>query len=188
MTIRKSHLQIALAVLVVSLGYSFWVYLRPARSGQASTLDPGSLEAQIAQASQGGTFGGSGDAPRARPVSGVTSSQQAADPASIPAPPPVDLATPPTWARDPFLFGSETRAGTARVAAAASPDPVVKSILFSSNRRLAVVDGKIVGIGDAIGAGRVVDITREAVVITTPAGAQRRLTLRVQSAAAGIKR
>jgi hypothetical protein len=185
MTIQKSHLQIALAILVVSVIYNFWVYLRPTRSVQSSLRDQASLEAQIARAAMGATGNPTGT-PQTLPVSGPRSSS-ASYGGSIPAPPPVDTTTPPSWSRDPFLFGNETRGESARVAAVA-PDPIVRSILFSSNRRLAVVDGKILGIGDALGTSRVVDITRDAVVFRTASGEQLRVALHGQPASAGIRR
>jgi hypothetical protein len=185
MTIRKSHLQIALAVLVLSVAYNFWVYLRPARPVQAGAADPSALEAQISRATIG-----SMDTPAAalqnRPGMGAVSSDLPAI-GSIAPPPAIDLATPPSWKRDPFLFGNETRR-EAVPAAAAVPDPIVRSILFSANRRLAVVDGKIVGIGDALGTSRVVDITRDAVVFKTASGEQRRVGLHGQPPPAGIRR
>jgi hypothetical protein len=185
MTIQKSHLHIALAILALSVIYNFWIVLRPSRSLPSATQDQTSLEAQIARANMG-TADTLAGMPLARPMSGSIPSP-GADGGPIPAPPQVDTTTPPSWSRDPFLFGNETRGEAAR-AAAAAPDPVVRSILFSANRRLAVVDGKIVGIGDALGTSRVVDITRDAVTFKTASGEQRRVALHGRPASTGIRK
>ncbi len=183
MTIQKSHLQIALAILAVSIVYSFWSLLRPpTRAIRSAAADPASLESQIAQA----TLGATTNRREAGPSGGAGPWQLAIDPASIPAPPPVDTTSAPSWVRDPFLFGNETRSEP-RVADTA-PAPVVRSILFSATRRVADVDGRIVGIGDSIGSGRVVDITRDAVVIRTASGEQRRVALYGHPASAGSRR
>jgi hypothetical protein len=168
MTIRKSHLQIALAVLVLSVVYNLWVFLRPSRSVQPVVPEPGTLESQMARATM--TADGGALAAALSPAVGSS------DPANIPAPPPIDLASPPSWARDPFLFGDETRTPPDQ-AEAPAPDPVVRSILYSSSRRLAVVDGRIVGVGEQIGTGRIVEIARDGVVIRSADGVQRRVPL-----------
>ncbi|MBI2834707.1 MAG: hypothetical protein HYX76_09815 [Acidobacteria bacterium] len=57
-------------------------------------------------------------------------------------------------------------------------EPVVRSILFSQDRRLAVVDNQIVGIGDSVGTAVVVDITRDAVLLRGPSGGVRRVAMK----------
>jgi len=115
----------------------------------------------------------------------------AIDPASIPAPPNVDLINPPTWSRNPFAARSPAApAPQARVQTAVAPalaDPVVRSILFSAQRRAAIVDNRIVGIGDHVTAGQVVEIERDAVVIETSSGERRRLPLNGRSRTGGGK-
>ena len=57
---------------------------------------------------------------------------------------------------------------------AASPEParpLVQHDLFSENRRLAIVNGRMVGVGDAAGAFTVADIERTAVVFSAPSTA-----------------
>ena len=61
------------------------------------------------------------------------------------APPAVDLASAPSWRRDPFLFGDETRDAARPVLQTRAPvPPIVRTILYSASRRLAIVDGRIV--------------------------------------------
>jgi hypothetical protein len=104
---------------------------------------------------------------------------------ALPMPPAVDLSAPPRWSRDPFLTpGEKRRSHAGKVAASTAPErePSVRSILFSSGRRLAIVNGRIVGIGEQIDGYRVIDIERETVVFGTPAGQTVRVGLRVVSA------
>lgn len=56
-------------------------------------------------------------------------------------------------------------------------DPVVSSILFSSRRRVALIDGRIVRVGDRVGSAVVRSIEPDAVVIVTAEGLPRRLEL-----------
>jgi hypothetical protein len=56
-------------------------------------------------------------------------------------------------------------------------DAALGTILYSADRKLAIVDGRIVGIGDEIRGARVVDITQTAVMLRDAQGRLRRLTL-----------
>jgi len=51
------------------------------------------------------------------------------------------------------------------------------TILYSPDRKLAIVDGRIVGVGDEVRGARVVDITQTAVVFRDAQGRLRQLTL-----------
>ena len=93
--------------------------------------------------------------------------------AQLAAPPAVDVTSAPRWPRD--LFRSSA---PAVAAAEVTPDPVVQTILYSPLRSLALVDGKIVKVGDRLGAGSVTAIERDAVLIATPSGGRKRLALR----------
>ncbi len=168
MKLEKRHLWIALAVLAATILFNV-----------RGSLRPGSASGQPAQ----------------RPllagleVPGGIGTPGALDTTTIPAPPPVDLQTAPGWARDPFVFGGESRdVGVMPVAAAPPlPEPVVRSILYSPSRRLAIVDGRIVGIGDRAGAYEIVDIERAVVVVRDAAGHRRRLEVHA-AAPAGVRR
>lgn len=59
-----------------------------------------------------------------------------------------------------------------------APVPAVTSILISSDRRLAVIDGAIVSVGDAVGPRVVVRIEQTAVVLREPSGFELRVPLR----------
>jgi hypothetical protein len=151
MMIRRTHLTLALAALAAAVLYNVWYFvLRPAAPA-ASRPAIGQTLVGTPSAAQGGPA--------------------ALDPLSIPAPPAVDLASAPSWGRDPFLFGDESRAVVRPVVPMAEPArPSVRTILFSANRRLAIVDGRIVGVGDAAGAYTVVEIEKGAVVFSAPSG------------------
>lgn len=61
--------------------------------------------------------------------------------------------------------------------AASTPAPVVSSILISDGRRVARVDGQIVGPGDRLPAGIVQSIEPDAVVLAGPDGRSRRVEI-----------
>jgi len=152
MTVRRTHLGIALAALAAAVLYNVWYFLiRP-----ASTATSAGPRAAVEQPL---TPGGGSAAAAAR------------DPLSIPAPPPIDLALRPAWGRDPFLFGDEARVVARPVPPPPAPvRPAVRTILYSVDRRLAIVNGRTVGVGDAVGEYTVADIERTAVVFTAPSG------------------
>ena len=56
-------------------------------------------------------------------------------------------------------------------------DAVLGTILYSSDRRLAIIDGRIVGLGDEVRGARVVEIDPAAVMLRDANGRLRRLTL-----------
>jgi hypothetical protein len=56
-------------------------------------------------------------------------------------------------------------------------DAVLETILYSPDRKLAIVDGRIVALGDAVKGARIVDITPTAVLLRDPQGRIRSLTL-----------
>jgi len=165
MKIQRSHLRIALFVLGAALLYSVFSYMRPAQRVSPPQIPAAPLLA-------GGPSAGDGQI----------------DPLSIRAPQDIDMARVPVYARDPFLFGNESRTVVSLVSApSAGPDPWVRSILFSSTRRLAIVEGKIVAVGDSIGAYKVVEIEQGAVVFALAGGERRRVPVH-GVAPAGISR
>ena len=156
MKVQKSHLRIALFVLGAAVLFSVSNSLRPA---------PRTVGRQ---------------APEAPLIAMPAATGGQIDPLSIPAPHDVDMARVPEHARDPFLFGDQTRdivRAALPVAPAAGPAPSVGSILFSSTRRLAVVDGRIVGVGDQVGVYKVAEIELGAVVFSLATGERRRVSV-----------
>ncbi len=159
MKVQRRHLHIAIAVLVLAIGWNLWSFFKPA----TRTTPMQQPQAPLLQ----------GESPGPNP-----GEPAAIDPASIPAPPALDAAAAPALARDPFLFGDETRDARAQTAAdEPTPDPVVRTILVSPTRRTAIVDSRMVSVGDAVGSLKVVEIERDAVVFANAAGARRRVAL-----------
>lgn len=160
MKVQQRHLKIVLGLLALAILYNAWSFF----GRRAAT--PGPPPAPLL----------SGPTPAA----GGAPAPPAIDPATIPAPPVVDLKTTPSWVRDPFLLAGETRDETiAQVSLPAinEPDPVVHSILFSPQRKLAVIQGRIYKVGDRVGGSEIVDIERAAVVMRTATGERRRVEL-----------
>lgn len=163
MKVKKQHLQLAVAVVVVAVVWSVSSLLRRSSPPPTQTAPRGEQQPILAR-----------DRPRQARSTATT-----VDPASIPAPPSVDVAAGSSSVRDPFLFGSEGR----EVREAPIPvgaNPLVRSILFSSGRRLALIENRIVRVGDVVGDFRVVQIERDAVTFATPAGERRRVSIRGQ--------
>jgi hypothetical protein len=103
------------------------------------------------------------------------------DPATVAAPPEVDLSRAPEWRRNPFASVWRQRSESAVVPAVqveSEPDLVVASILHSADRRLAVVNGKIVRAGDRVGSSTIVDIQPRAVVFESSRGGRHLVELR----------
>lgn len=71
-----------------------------------------------------------------------------------------------------------TLTSDARQAPLKEPLPKVDSILIDQDRRLALIDGAIVGVGDSIGSRVVVQIDRDSVVLREPSGRIVRVRLR----------
>jgi hypothetical protein len=156
MTVRRTHLVLALVALGAAVLYNVWYFaLRPASPAAARPA---------------------GEPPLFAAAGAARPSGAAVDPLSIPAPPALDTDSAPSWRRDPFLFGDETRDAARRVAPAPQVlVPSVRSVLFSASRRLAIVDGRIVGVGESVGVYTVVEIERDAVIFAGPSGGRLRV-------------
>lgn len=163
MKLDKRHLVGSLMLLVASIVYNVWVFTRPA-------------EGTAAAVSAQGTTGVAPFSPEGR-VDAVA----VVDITQLPAPPDVTLDTPPNWPRDPFA--DMRRRPEPEVVdvldapPAAEPNPVVTSILFSPSRRLAMIDGQVVRVGDVVSGVKVVEILRTAVIVESALGGRRSLSL-----------
>jgi hypothetical protein len=167
MKLGKPHLIASLAMVAASVAYNVWVFTRPAQRG-APAAAPTVIDTV--------------------PVSGpvVTGEEPAAaiDPATVAPPPDVDLSRAPEWRRNPFAGRWQQRRVVTSVPAAeveSEPELVVASILHSADRRLAVVNGKIVRAGDRIGSSTIVEIQPRAVVVESSRGARHLVELRAAS-------
>jgi hypothetical protein len=86
--------------------------------------------------------------------------------------PPAPVAPPVRHAAAP------ARAKPAPPPEAAVPfDALLGTILYSPDRKLAIIDNQIVGVGDEVKGARVTEITAGAVLLRDAHGKLRRLTL-----------
>jgi hypothetical protein len=102
-------------------------------------------------------------------------------PADVNLPAPAEIVTAPPAATAPPDSGAavETAAPPAS-SVSQSPQitiPKVTAILTSDDRRMALVDGRVVGVGDAVGAWRVAEIEPRTVVLRDASGAELRVPL-----------
>jgi hypothetical protein len=166
MKLDKRHMAASAVMLVGSIIYNVWVFTgggkTPVTAPQAGG-PPQPLASGPASAGSGGPI----------------------DPAQVRPLPDVGLDRIPEWPRNPFQNVSvvETAGPVIEEAPAPVPevDPVVGTILYSSDRKAAVIDGHVVRIGDAIGTAKVVDILPKAVVIESAERGRRTLELKAVS-------
>jgi hypothetical protein len=108
-------------------------------------------------------------------------SVDSAHPAALPQ---IDIDRLPDWSRSPFAHirpyvAPEVVTAAAETVPAAPPvDPVIGSILYAADRQLAMIEGRLVRVGDKIGDATVVEIRADAVVIDGPPAGRRTLSVR----------
>lgn len=163
MKLDKRHLIVSLALLIGSIIYNVWVFTRPA-AGRP-----------------GVTAGVAVDAAASAPASGTAGSAPV-DPAQVKPPADVALDRLPAWPRDPFANPRPPQPLVVDTATAPEPapepDPEVASILYATDRRLAMINGRVVRVGDTLAGSNVVDILPNAVIIESPERGRRTLALR----------
>jgi len=164
MKLGKTHLVASLAMVTASIAYNVWVFTRPARRS-APVASPVPL-VETLQASG--------------PVVTGEQAVAATDPTTVPAPPEVDLVRPPEWPRNPFASAATRQSDVVvtPVVEIAEPDVTLATILHSADRRLAVVNGRIVRAGDRIGSSTLVEIQPRAIVVESSQGRRRVIELR----------
>jgi hypothetical protein len=112
------------------------------------------------------------------------------DPTTLPAPPDVELARAPQWSRNPFQRAPPFRVevvATPAIDIIDEPDMVVASILHSPQRRLAVVNGRIVGAGDRVGGSTILEIQPRAIIVESSRGVRRTVELHFPLTTRGLK-
>jgi hypothetical protein len=87
-------------------------------------------------------------------------------------------APPPADTRNSVLPSPARLTPDARQVPLKEPLPKIDSILIDQDRRLALIEGAIVGVGDTVGGRIVVQIDRDAVVLREPSGRVVRVRLR----------
>jgi hypothetical protein len=159
--VGRLHLVLSLLMLGAAVSYNVWALTRTAATAPtARTVAP--VDAL--------------PAPAASPA-------VAADPMQIAAPADVSADRTPQWAHDPF---SNTFAAPPATAAAPPPAPapevVVAMILYGEQRQLAIVNGRIVGVGDAIGDSSIVAIEPRGITLDGGPRGRRTVALRAPGA------
>jgi hypothetical protein len=100
--------------------------------------------------------------------------------APVVPPPPVVVNRAPTVSPPPLVVERTPAPARARPAPPAEVplpfDAVLGTILYSTDRKLAIIDDRIVGVGDEVRGARIVEITAGAVLLRDTQGRLRRLT------------
>jgi hypothetical protein len=169
MTLDKRHMAGSVVMLGAAIAYNVWVFTRPATR----------LAAAPAPIDIVGAPSASGDAGERIAAS---------DLAQAPLP-DVEIERVPQWPRDPFEMMHKApevvEAAPAPPPPVVEPDPVVASILYSTGRRLAVIDGRIVRPNDSVGTATVIDILPTAVVLEFADGDRRTVELQALTTGRG---
>jgi len=87
----------------------------------------------------------------------------------------------PTDMRSEVLPSAATMTPGTRYVPLKDPLPQVDSILVDQERRLAIIDGMVVGVGDAVGPRRVSQIESDTVDLREPSGLLVRVHVRPKS-------
>ena len=118
----------------------------------------------------------------ARMPSAPAPAQAAATPpvTSLPAPrarTAVPPSRPPQIRNVPQPVPRQARPAPPAPKPVLSFDATLETILYSSDRKLAIIDGRIVGVGDLVRGARILEITPTAVMLRDAQGRLRRLAL-----------
>ena len=119
------------------------------------------------------------------PVSAAPPAPRVATPPAVVNRPPVVTPPPAVVNRPPVVAGPPARAEPSPARAKPAPPPevalpfdaVLGTILYSPDRKLAIIDSRIVGVGDEVRGARVIEISSATVMLRDAQGRLRRLTL-----------
>ena len=163
----KLQLTLVFLLLALAIAYNVWVFTRPARRSPAQAPERPLLESVQATG----------------PVVTGELVAEVVDPRTLPPVPDVGLDRAPEWPRNPFinvqLPAMERTSSRQTPEAVAEPELVVASILHSPQRRLAIINGRIMRVGDRVGSSTILEIEPRAVILESPGGARQTLELRV---------
>jgi len=144
--------RIAAGVVAGVLALSAWYFIA-SRGRDSRRAELARLEQQVARLES--------DVQRAT-ARGTSAQEARTSPPPAPSEVAVSAATPGRRSRE----------------VSAEPELIVSSILYSSQRRLAIVNGRIVRIGDRIGSSTILYIEPRAVTVQSVDGSTRTLELR----------
>jgi hypothetical protein len=97
------------------------------------------------------------------------------------SPPPEPVPAPRPQPRPSIGTRGADRPDGATVPASPDPLPTVGGVLISADRKLAVVEGAVVGLGDRVGSHTVAGIEPNAVIFRDAAGRETRVPIRPRS-------
>jgi hypothetical protein len=162
--VGRLHLVLSLLMLGAAISYNVWSLTRPSSTTSAVR----------------------GAAPvDALPVPAVAPTASV-DPTQVAPPADVAADRAPEWAHDPFSNAFERKPAAQAAASAPAPEPepevTVASILYGDERRLAIVNGRIVRVGDKIGESSVIEIAPRAVTLAGGPRGRRTVSLRAPGA------
>src|SRR5581483_3637974 len=102
-----------------------------------------------------------------------------AEPAVTPRPPAVETRAPAPVQPRPVIppVPKTSRPVEPKQEPVTAFDADLSTILYASDRKLAIVDGRIVGVGDTVRGARIVEITPTTVMLRDGQGKLRRLAL-----------
>jgi hypothetical protein len=145
---------VALTLLAGSIAYNVWAFTKP-RSRPANDTPPPLLAVD-----------------GALPVAAAAGQNAARDTASPPPAADVQFDRSPVWPRNPFkaMPASTRTVEPPPPVSAPEPEIVLNSILYSDTRKLALVNGRTVRIGDRVGDATVLDIRRNEIVVASARG------------------
>ena len=106
------------------------------------------------------------------PVTETTTAVALAIPTAVSAATPT---TPSEWGRDPF---ARARIGKANVQGVTAPTLSVAAVSVTDGKAMAIVNGRMVGKGDAVEGWRVISITDNGVVLESKG---KKITLKIGS-------
>lgn len=185
---RRAGPLVGMAVAAVLLagvgwaGYTYWALSSPPRRPSAPSVAKPPVSApmptdRVETPAPQQAPRSSADTPRELPPGATSGSAAKAPPAVTPAPPAVAPAPPPVVAPVPserVVRRPEEPPTLAPAARRAAPLkealPVIDSILIDQNRRLAIIGGTIVAVGDRVGPRTVTQIERDFVILREPSG------------------
>lgn len=151
----------AALVLLAAVSFVGWAaWMRPAGPRNAARGEARGLELDARPATNAA-------AERAAVGAGVAGSTRVSPPPDAPA----------FRVRQPRLRRPRVAAASAEPAV---PDPIVDSILYGPDRRLALIGHRIVRVGDRVDAGVIEAIEPKAVLVRRPSGELRRVQLKTR--------
>ncbi len=170
----------AVIITVAWVGYSYWHTSRAPVSHQAITPDRAALQTsgarvppdRVAPAARGESQPREPRATQESPSLPVATggSREPIRALSAPKENPQSAAEQPRAVPSDRTIAAMPPSPTSVPPLLKEPLPRIDSVLIDQDRRLMIVDGAVIGVGDTIGSRVVTDITRDAILLREPSG------------------